>query len=190
MAAVAPVLADAFIDDPSFVFIAPDRERRRVLLPAFFACQVAADLRRGSATLAVDGARPVGAALWLPPGVRPPILRPPQQALAMVRALRGGTARGLLVDLAMVRHLPGGEDFWYLHYLGVAGDSQGRGVGRLLLADGLARADAEARPCWLETQLPQNVALYRSVGFEVVAEYDVPGGGPHFWGMWRPARCR
>lgn len=107
----------------------------------------------------------------------------------MLRALRGGTARGLLVDLAMVRHLPADEEYWHLHYLGVATERQGRGIGRRLLADGLARADADRRPCWLETQLPQNVALYRSVGFEVVVEYDVPLGGPHFWGMRRPVSC-
>ena len=184
---VAAVLADAFVDDPSFRFITPDRAARTRRLPAFFRRQVDADLRRGTASLAVDGSEgAVAAALWLPPGVRPPLLRSPGEAAAMAGILRGGTLRGLLVDLAMVRHLPR-EDHWYLHYLGVAGAHQGRGLGRLLLADGLARADADRRPCWLETQLPQNVALYRSVGFEVVAEYDVPGGGPHFWGMRRRA---
>jgi hypothetical protein len=36
----------------------------------------------------------------------------------------------------------------------------------------------------LETATPANVALYRSLGFEVVREWDVPHG-PHFWTMVR-----
>ena len=161
----------------------PDPAQYLISLPQVMGPFAGGAFEHGSAYWTADQ---MAAALWLPPGVRPPLLRSPGEAAAMAGILRGGTLRGLLVDLAMVRHLPR-EDHWYLHYLGVAGAHQGRGLGRLLLADGLARADADRRPCWLETQLPQNVALYRSVGFEVVAEYDVPGGGPHFWGMRRRA---
>lgn len=54
----------------------------------------------------------------------------------------------------------------------------------------LERADAEGRPCYLETQNPQNVAVYGSVGFRVVREGEVPGRGLSVWTLRREPRSR
>src|SRR3546814_14261896 len=58
--------------------------------------------------------------------------------------------------------------------------------GRIIRAQ-TAVAGAEGLPCWLETATPENVPLYERLGFVTAAQWDVPGGGPHFWGMMRPA---
>jgi ribosomal protein S18 acetylase RimI-like enzyme len=73
----------------------------------------------------------------------------------------------------------------YLATLGVDPPHQGRGVGAALLRSGLARADVQGLPCYLETMLERNLDFYRRFGFEVAGEAVVPAGGPRFWGMAR-----
>ena len=50
----------------------------------------------------------------------------------------------------------------------------------------LERCDAEGTPAYLETDTERNVQLYERHGFEVTEEFDLPGGGPPVWLMWRP----
>ena len=82
------------------------------------------------------------------------------------------------------------EDHWYLMILGVEPARQRLGLGGALLQPVLARADREGLRCYLETQKPVNVPFYQAHGFEVAAETDVPGDGPHFWLMARTPRAR
>lgn len=51
---------------------------------------------------------------------------------------------------------------------------------------GTAAADDAA---YLVTATERNLAIYRSLGFEVQSETVIPGG-PQLWGMWRPAAAR
>ncbi|HEX7930762.1 MAG TPA: GNAT family N-acetyltransferase, partial [Sphingomicrobium sp.] len=99
-----------------------------------------------------------------------------------------GTAlpRGLKVQGSIDAHRPKGR-FWYLHYVGVRPEHQGKGHGGRISRAQTAAADAEGLACWLETATPDNVPLYERLGFVTRVEWDVPGGGPHFWGMERLA---
>lgn len=77
---------------------------------------------------------------------------------------------------------------WILDILGVDPASQGTGVGRALVADGQERAAADGVPVYLQTYRIENVAWYRTLGFEVVSEGS-RGDVPHGWGLrWTPAR--
>ena len=67
----------------------------------------------------------------------------------------------------------------YIFYIGVDPDHQGKGIGKSLLGAKIAGAN---RPLYLETLLPLNVKLYRSLGFEVFEESPGPPG-PHAWCM-------
>ena len=73
------------------------------------------------------------------------------------------------------------EDYWFDWYR-----EDGEWRWRRSFKDILV-ADAEGLPSWLETATPENVPLYERLGFVTQVEWDVPGG-PHFWGMMRPAR--
>jgi len=73
----------------------------------------------------------------------------------------------------------------YLRLLGVDPVHRGKGYAGLLLRCVFELADREGRPCWLETQAEKNVAMYRRLGFEVVAEGTIPGGDVKSWGMLR-----
>lgn len=85
------------------------------------------------------------------------------------------------------RHVRGPH--YYLFVLGVDPELQRRGLGRALLAALSQRADADGLPCYLETDRATSVALYKSVGYEVLTEEDVPRvAGLHLWTMQRPRR--
>lgn len=105
--------------------------------------------------------------------------------LAELAGDRSGVAADVEEALAELR--PPGT-LWFLAPVGVRPARQGRGLGRAVLAPGLAAADAERRPAFLETSSPVNVRIYRRMGFAVVAELDLPHDGPRTWAMVRPAR--
>ena len=79
---------------------------------------------------------------------------------------------------------------WYLYLVAVDPEQQGRGVGSALLAAGLARADAEALPAYLEATSERNSALYARVGFEAAGVLRYPLGGPPLYPMLRPPTRR
>jgi predicted N-acetyltransferase YhbS len=63
---------------------------------------------------------------------------------------------------------------------------QGAGLGRRLMSEALARADADGVPAFLWTSNPDNLPYYRSHGYEVIGESGIPGGASS-WYMERPA---
>jgi ribosomal protein S18 acetylase RimI-like enzyme len=73
------------------------------------------------------------------------------------------------------------------HYgpFGVEPELQGRGIGSLVLAEYTRRLDAAGEDAYLETDKPENMALYTRFGFEVVEEAEVLGA--QNWFMWRDA---
>lgn len=73
------------------------------------------------------------------------------------------------------------------HYgpFGVEPSLQGCGIGSLVLGEYTRRLDVDGVDAYLETDKPENVALYSRFGFEVVDEGAVLGT-PN-WFMWRAA---
>jgi len=57
-----------------------------------------------------------------------------------------------------------------------------------LLADNLARIDAEKMPAYLESTNPANDARYGRVGFERIGAFEGYLPGTAITTMWRPAR--
>ncbi len=186
VAAAAALAARAFFDDPLFEFVYPDPARRL----AGFAREHAAYVRHyyapyGVVEVAEVDEAPAGLALWQPPGAGPPWWRDGAVLLALARAV--GPRRLPTVRRAYRAFddaMPDGR-FWYLGLLAVGPEMQGRGVGSGLLRAGLARADRDAVPTFLETGTATNVAFYHRLGFEVTGEIVLPGGPTH-WAMTRP----
>ena len=110
-------------------------------------------------------------------------------SLALVASFGLALPRGLKVQAGIDAHRPAGK-YWYLHYVGVRAAEQGKGHGGRIIRAQTAIADEQGLPCWLETATPANVGLYQRLGFVVQTEWDVAGGGPHFWGMWREPQSR
>lgn len=183
-AAVIETLAQAFLTDPALGWIVPDAERRAAALRGLFRTLVPMDAKVGMV------ARSMGdesAALWRAPGqAHATFAEFLTTVIPMVSVFRTALPRALTVSNGIDAHRPKGA-FWYLHYIGVRPVHQGKGFGGRIIRERTAVADASGLPCWLETATPENVGLYQRFGFAVVNEWDVPGGGPHFWGMMRPA---
>ncbi len=76
---------------------------------------------------------------------------------------------------------------WYLQLLGVDPAYQGKGFASRLLNGMLARIDEDCLPCYLETELEENVPIYQHFGFKTIEEYPIPDTPVKMWLMLRPA---
>jgi GNAT superfamily N-acetyltransferase len=172
----------AFHDDPVQSWIFPDPAQRRRYGAAYFDLHAARSMRAGT-SWHTEG----GAALWDGPDRWRLSTR---ESLALVvRTAPAFRGRGRLVGDALmeIEHAHPTEPHWYLATVGVRPERRGRGLGGALLEPGLARADVDGMPCYLESSNPRNLSLYERHGFEVTAEHWLPDG-PVLTYMWRPAR--
>lgn len=185
-------LLGAFRDDPLYVYICPDGSRRGEAMRALLRAVVEFTLVYGEAWTTPEVS---GAACWLRPGrTAISIWQMPRTAFALPRAILrfGSDALGRATevfgyaDQAHARAVSGPH--WYLWGLGVEPAAQGRGIGSGLLQPVLTRADAEALPCYLETETERNVAFYQKRGFDVVEAKRMSDSGPTLWIMLRQPR--
>jgi GNAT superfamily N-acetyltransferase len=182
--AAVSTLAAAFQDDPAISWMIPDPAQRQLRLPRMFDWLYSDHLRHGTAFGTADCA---AVTLWRRPGrvhYHDPLL--PGLWLRLLGIFGMNITRAARLGETIARHVPPGEQAWYLRYAGVRPDRQGQGLGGQAIRAGLASAAAQAMPCCLETATPGNVAIYLRLGFDIVEEWDVAGAGPHFWTMVHP----
>jgi len=174
-------LAAAFHNDPAMTFMLPDPDSRARRLTKLIGWMTDQHLRLGM----VLGTRDVSAViLWREPGMvhyHEPLWHP--GALRFIPIFGRHLPRALRTEEGISTHLPKGEDWMYLKMAGVHPDHQGKGLGGAVIRAGLARAAERGVPSVLETATPSNVGLYQRLGYSVLREWDVAGGGPHFWTM-------
>jgi ribosomal protein S18 acetylase RimI-like enzyme len=178
------VLARAFHDDPAWVWLIPDPERRARRLPWLFRVGfdvTAADVWATAGTV-------LGAARWLPPG------RPAMRVAPTLRALVStpfhlGAATGSFLAygraVEQLRAEAAAGPHWYLAGIGVDPSAQRRGVGSALLQPGIAAAAGEGLPAVLLTNNEANLAFYEAHEFRVVRTARTPENGPDAWAMVR-----
>jgi GNAT superfamily N-acetyltransferase len=182
---LADVLADAFAADPVLNWMIPEP----ALYPEFFRLIIRDTFLPAGIMHLESEAR--GAALWLPPGRKLTVA--PSFAVIRLFArllLRSGPRPLLRVPQQgrlFERHHPV-EPHYHLVFVGARQAAQGRGVGSALLKQGTRICDQQHMPAYLESSNEKNVPLYQRHGFEVIAQENLPGGGPPAWFMWRAAR--
>jgi ribosomal protein S18 acetylase RimI-like enzyme len=178
---VFAILTDAFERDPAVRMLYPDRAAYREHFPVFAALFAGPSLAAGGADRAADG---LGAALWLPPGVE----ADPEPLIAYLEASLPAERRDrIMAGLEIQAGLHPHEPHWYLPFIGVRPEAQRLGIGAALLAHGLARADADGLPAYLEATSRTSVPLYRRFGFEVTGVVEADDY-PEIFAMWRRAR--
>jgi GNAT superfamily N-acetyltransferase len=178
-------LARAFFDDPVFRWGFPDDERRRAVLPPFFSLWTETFLRHDEVYTAGEG---TGAALWAPPGEPPVADEDGDEFGRRLEALYGVDAERLsAVGKLIEEHHPPGS-YYFLQFMGVGPEGQGRGLGSALLAPMLGRCDREGVRAYLDATSPRNKRFYERHGFRASGEY-APEGGPPLWPMWREPRA-
>jgi GNAT superfamily N-acetyltransferase len=187
VARLARALARAFYDDPVFNWLIPDdsqRMRRSERAFAFYLRRVY--LPHDECYTTQDGG---GGALWLPPGKwRLGPFAQLRLARGMVAAM-GPRLPQLLRALSTIESNHPRKPHYYLPFVGVEPELQGKGIGTALLAPILDRCDREGTPAYLESTTPRNRACYLRQGFEVTEEFRFPKGGPPSWRMWREPRA-
>lgn len=88
------------------------------------------------------------------------------------------------VDRLKKHHLK--TPHFFLAYLGVDPELQGKGIGAGLLRHGLNMCTQDRLPAYLETSAEQNVPYYEKHGFTVLEEFELERG-PRIWTMiYRP----
>jgi ribosomal protein S18 acetylase RimI-like enzyme len=191
--AAARLFADAFLDDPGWVAVGPDREaRRHSNLRRYHRTALDVIQRYGGPIYGAfenrergedGGDGPLlGVAATFAAGLYPP----PAWTLAyfVPGFLLAGPApivRGLRFSAVQEKGHPHDEHV-YLWFLAVDPTHQRGGVGRALLAR--VYEDATA-PVYLDTANPANVPYYASNGYEEIGKAAGPRGAS-MWFMRRP----
>jgi GNAT superfamily N-acetyltransferase len=170
----ASVLARAFLDDTHFVALVPAASRRARALPYVMAALVGDSQPFGTTYGAFGGAGElVSLAVFLPPVARRPTLRrqlrSARSAIGALAAGPSGIRRLSGFAAGLERRRPVGPH-WYLAAIGSLPGHRGGGNAGRLLRHGLGVADADGRPCYLETQTSRLADWYRLAGFEQTGE--------------------
>jgi GNAT superfamily N-acetyltransferase len=182
--AAAVVLADAFLDDPGWRAVGPDRPARRYALLRRFHRRALDVIDRYGKPIycALDDGRVVGIAATFAVGLYPP---PAWTTIKFVPAFivagPGPVVRGFRFSAIQEKGHPH-EEHVYLWFLAVDPGHQRGGVGRALLARVYEEAKA---PVYLDTANPANVPYYASNGYEELGKVAGPRGAT-MWFMRRP----
>lgn len=179
-------VAGAFLPDPMITWVFPDTAGRADGVRALMRVLVRYGLRYGSVTASHD-ARAV--CVWIPPGpgiTIPGLIRSGMLGMPF-RIGFGPFGRFMAANETMDKihkaRVPGPH--WFLFGVAVDPELHGQGIGSSIIREGLARADRESRPCYLETSEPRNLALYKRLGFAVLEEATLGKDGPPAWAMLR-----
>ncbi|GGM47652.1 N-acetyltransferase [Longimycelium tulufanense] len=179
--AIVGTLTKAYAGYPwmSWTIAADDHHRRLRAFQLLFTEQIA--FRFGEVWIAHGGS---AVAVWTPPDAEvPDHVMAEYQARA--EEIQGERAAVAAASQILCRPHRPQEPHWFLGPVAVQPKLQGRGLGRAVLKPGLAAADEQWRPCYLETSSERNLRLYRHLNFQVTKELTMPGGGPRVWCMRR-----
>ncbi len=178
------MLARAFQDDPAWVWLIPDAERRARVLPWLFRVGfdvTAADVwaTAGPCSERRAGCRPGRPAMRVGPTLRALVTTPLRLGAATGPFLSYGAA----VEALRAEAMPGAH--WYLAGIGVDPAAQRQGIGSALLAARLTAAARDGLPAVLLTNSAAICPSTRDTASRSCARVDTPEDGPHAWAMVR-----
>lgn len=165
----------------------PDPEKRARQHATMFGFFVESALPNGWVWITDD--RASAAAVWTPPGQQELSDEAEAAIEPFLTESLGSHAPAVLETLQRFEAAtPDGPPFYYLSFLGTHPDHRGQGFGMGLLAESLARIDADGAPAYLESSNPANNARYERLGFSQRTEFSTPDGQHTVTTMWREAR--
>jgi len=171
---VVDLLAGAYLMNPLYLVVfgdsGPDALRQHKTL---FAASLPV-LNKGKKLVARDGSQIIGFAHWVDhPGCRPG----PEAAAPLGPRLTAELASAVLARVIVWRRAWGEEDpdEPHSHFgpFAVAESHRRKGIGRQLLESYCAELDRFRFVGYLETERPENGAIYAKFGFEISSEREV-----------------
>jgi ribosomal protein S18 acetylase RimI-like enzyme len=170
------------------VYVLPNAQTRRRLLPVLFGIVVRYCLRYG-VIYTTPGLE--GVVCCLPPGQTTTIGRLTLICLSGapvglgLTGLRRFLRASKYAEQARKRAAPGAH--WHIWALGVDPAFQGHGFGGQLVQTVLWQARGQGLPCYLDTENPRNMSFYQQYGFRLVSESPIAGSVARVYAMlWAP----
>jgi len=187
----AEVLGRAFTEYELLQYYFQDETKRHAVTVTFGLVALSVCLKYGE--VYASSAKMEGVSAWLPPGKAPfggwQIIRSVPLSV-LFRFGRQGASRiqtyGRYIDDLHRKLVP--YSHWYLQIIGVDPKYQGQGFASQLIKPMLERIDREHLPCFLETNIEKNVAIYQRFGFGVVSEDEIRGTELRSFAMLRKAQ--
>jgi GNAT superfamily N-acetyltransferase len=178
--ALAP-LVTAFSTDPIIRWLYPDAHSYLTHFPRTALLLGGEAFTTGTADSTEEA---IATALWLTPGTHPD-----EEAIgeSLAASLDPSRHEAVFAFLEEIEGYFPDEPVWYLPVIGVDPRFQGRALGSALLQRGLARADAEGTPAYLEASSARSRTLYERHGFSVIGEVRA-ADSPPAWPMLRDPR--
>jgi GNAT superfamily N-acetyltransferase len=105
-----------------------------------------------------------GVCVWEPPGAWKPAVREQPSLLPAMLRVFGRNLPRLLGTLNVVERNHPTEPHFYLAFVGVDPESQGRGIGSILMHPIVQRCDAEGIPAYLEAALRGTGSCTKAMG--------------------------
>jgi GNAT superfamily N-acetyltransferase len=185
--AVTETISLAFHDDPTWSWAFPDEARRQEQYAVWWRFLIDGAMRFPRPSVFVTEGMEA-AAIWLPPGEAEVSAEAEARMPSLLRELVGDHTDDFLELINRFEAAqPSDPSHYYLSLLGVHDDHRGKGIGMALLADNLARFDAEGVPTYLESSNAANNPRYERLGYGKIGEFTPPGDSVVVTAYWRDA---
>ena len=183
-------LTKAFFDYPDLSYYFPDPNKRHAQLKWMLLSGLVhagrigkvltTEDRLGSMTLLLPGARNLNFWDFLASGHLMAPLKMSRESLKKMQFCETYT-------MHIHHELMVGRPHFYIWYLGVDPNAQGKGLGTALILHVQTLAKLEHKPIYLETHTIPNVTYYEHLGFRALAENKIPDHPIRFYNMlWEP----
>ncbi|WP_300596146.1 GNAT family N-acetyltransferase [Niabella sp.] len=169
--AVVEILTEAFQDNKSVHYIIPQDAKRLQRIALLMNYSFDLCMLYGEVFLSEDGR---GCALVVFPDKKKTSLQAMMLDLKLILGATGirHAIRAMKREAALRERQPSGP-LYYLWFIGVRRDAQGRGTGTGLLQELKQRARSTGRIFCLETSALQNIPWYEKNGFRIYNELDL-----------------
>ncbi|MFI9724176.1 hypothetical protein ACIHFE_31795 [Streptomyces sp. NPDC052396] len=184
---LAELLAEAFFNDPLTRWITPDDHRRAQLLPGMF--QVFLDMSFAHDGVLTNSGQDA-VLTFFPPGAWERLEEHGEAYDRRFAEVLGADAERLdTISRLQAAHHPVDQPHYYLAFGAVRGTAQGAGRISALVAEVVARADAQEVGVYGEASSPGGEAAARRFGCRPAGpEIVLPGDGPSLRPLWRDPR--
>lgn len=178
---VVDILSRSFDDNKSINYIAKQDEKRQQRIRSLMAYSFDICMEKGHIFLSEDAS---ACALILDPSMKMNPVKKAVLDLKLAVQCIGVERIGKVMEREKLikAHQPS-VPFYYLWFMGVMPESQGKGAGSKLMEEVLQHYEQDRRPFYLETSAVRNLGWYEKFGFSIFNEIDI---GYKLYQMLRP----
>lgn len=180
LGAVARVLAEAFTEDPVFLWAMPKAATRLADATAFFTFYLRRSQSSTREVLATSDRSAVAVMTTVTP-LEDSLRKETSELPALLRTASPAAAYFRWIETFR-------PDFKhrFLEFIGSSPTSRSKGQGTFLLKSLLAMSAREGLPVWTWSSSPRNLPFYHRLGFEAGAELCLDGDTPAVTPLLRP----